>query len=155
MNIRDRFKLSTKGEIYINNRSLIDIVKEIELPYAQIEYDARIEEGEDPSELYVMAGDYIPLPLSMVKSPSRHLLDKPLGIAEKGFILPPDDPSRNKTTLLGCSCGIIECWFLLAQITLTKTTVQWSDFQQFHRQEWKYNLSFIFDRHEYEAQLQI
>ena len=28
------------------DRSLIDIVKEIEMPYARIEYDARIEEGK-------------------------------------------------------------------------------------------------------------
>ena len=93
-----------------------------------------------------MAGDYISLRLWMVKFPSRHLLNKSLKIAEKGFVLKPGDPFRNKTALLGCTCGIIEYWFLLAKITLTNFTVTWSDFQQFYRKEWEYNLSFTFNR---------
>lgn len=118
------------------------------MPSAQIEYNARIEEGEEPKNLYIMAGDYMPLPLWMVKFPSRHLLDEPFKIAKKGFVFELDDPYINKTTLLGCTCGITECWFLLARITLTETTVTWSNFNQFYR-EWEYNLSFTFERKEY------
>ena len=44
MSTCDRFGLSNAGEIYINDRSLINIIREIEMPYAQIEYDARIKE---------------------------------------------------------------------------------------------------------------
>ena len=145
MSNRDRFEL-TKTGIYINERSLIDIIKEIEMPYAQIEYDARIEEGEDPKDLYLLAGDYRPLPLHMVKFPSRHLLDNPKDFT---FGIHHSNPLKSKTTLLGCTCGIIECWFLLAKITLTETTVNWTDFQNFHREYWEYNLSFAFDRQQY------
>ena len=149
---RDRFQLSHTGNIYINYRSLIDIVKEIEMSYAQIEYDARIEE-ENPQDLSLIAGDYMPLPLWITGLPSKHLLGKPLGIAEKGFKLEEDNPIKNKTTVLGCSCGVIECWFLLAKITLTDTTVTWSNFQNFHQDGWEYNLNFTFDSQEYEAGL--
>ena len=92
---RDRFQLSHTGNIYINDRSLIDIVKEIEMPYAQMEYDARIEKGE-PKDLSSIAGDYMPLPLSIVGFPSKHLLGQSLRIVEKGFTLEANNPIKTK-----------------------------------------------------------
>lgn len=64
-----------------------------------------------------------------------------------------DDPRIGKATVLGCTCGIIECWFMQVRITLNKSTVQWSEFGQFHR-DWQLDLGlFTFDREQYEAEL--
>lgn len=154
MSHRDQFEVLPNGEIRINSQPLIELVREVELPFALKEYNDWIATGGDPTKVDLLAGDYSYLPPWMVMFPSRHLLDEPFRIAEEGFILKPEDPCREKTTILGCTCGIIECWFLLARITLTQTTVTWSDFQQFHRDWWTYNLgSFIFDRQDYELQL--
>jgi len=35
--------------------------------------------------------------------------------------------------VLGCTCGITECWFLLVRITVLDEVVIWSDFEQVHR----------------------
>ena len=154
MSPRDRFAILPSGEIRINDRPLIDLVREVELPFAQEKYNEWIASGEDPSKVDLIAGDYSYLPPWMVMFPSKHLLDEPYRIAEEGFILKPEDSRIGKTTILGCTCGILECWFLLARISLTETTVTWSDFQQFHRDWWTYNLgSFIFARQDYELQL--
>ena len=40
-----------------------------------------------------------------------------------GFALAPDDPCRGKAVVLGCTCGIIECWFLQVQITVLDDVV--------------------------------
>lgn len=148
----DIFEISADGNFYINNRSLIDIVKEIEIACITKdceEYQYVPEEDEDP---YLIAGSYMPIPLWMIQFPSRYLLDEPKDFTCR-FGINLDDPRRNKTTLLGCPCTEIECWFLLAKVTLTEKTVTWSDFNQFHRDEWQYNLNFTFDRKQYESQL--
>ncbi|MFH9860686.1 hypothetical protein [Streptomyces sp. NPDC017202] len=38
--------------------------------------------------------------------------------------------------LLGCSCGIWDCWPLMAKVTVTPTTVTWSSFRQSYREQW-------------------
>ena len=56
----DIFEISADGNFYINNRSLIDIVKEIEIACITKdceEYQYVPEEGEDP---YLIAGSYMP-----------------------------------------------------------------------------------------------
>ena len=140
-------------ELRINGRGLIDVVREVELPYAQREYDARIAAGAAPDELWPrgdLAGDYLYLPGNSVFLPSRNLLGQPYA---HGFVTEAADPRNQKSLLLQCTCGITECWFLLATITLTDSTVVWSDFCQFHR-DWRYDLGpFVFDRASYEAQL--
>ena len=149
----DRFKLTKTGDIHINNSSLIDIVKEIELACIKTDYESwENKENENLNELLLLAGNYQPLPLWMIKSPARYFLDEPEDFTY-GFGIKLDNPMKSKTTLLGCTCGIIQCWFLLAKITLADTTVTWSDFQNFHRDWWEYDLSFTFDRQEYEAGL--
>lgn len=68
-------------------------------------------------------------------------------------MLAPDDPRRRKATVLGCTCGITGCWFLLVRITMLDDVVLWSDFEQFHR-PWIYTLGpFVFDRKAYLEQL--
>jgi hypothetical protein len=101
---------------------------------------------------YNLTGDYHYLPPSMLFLPERNLLDKPRSLAA-GFVVPDNDPALSKATVLGCTCGIWECWFLLVKITLGDSVVQWSDFQQFYR-EWQYDLLFTFDRVAYERELQ-
>lgn len=69
-------------------------------------------------------------------------------------MLAPDDRRRRKATVLGCTCGIVECWFLMVEITLLDDVVIWSDFEQFHR-PWVYALGpFVFDRAAYERALE-
>jgi hypothetical protein len=140
-------------ELRVNGVGLIDIIREVELPYAQREYDERTAAGESGEGLGprgALAGDYLYLPASEVFLPSRNLLGEPY---RHGFVTEPDDPRDRKSLLLSCTCGITDCWFLLATITVSERTVEWSDFCQFHR-DWRYDLgSFVFDRTKYEAQL--
>jgi hypothetical protein len=140
-------------EIRVNGRGLIDLVREVELPHARREHDERIAAGAAPDELGArdaLAGEYLYLPGSEIFLPSRNLLGEPY---RHGFITAPEDPRNRKSLLLQCTCGITDCWFLLATITATDDTVTWSDFCQFHR-VWGYDLGpFVFDRRSYEAQL--
>lgn len=63
--------------------------------------------------------------------------------------------STAATALLGCTCGVWECWPLLADVTTTSETVTWSSFRQPHRQAWgELPLGpFPFDRPTYEDAL--
>jgi hypothetical protein len=88
-----------------------------------------------------------------LRLPSRELLDEPLDTAGKGFVLAPDDPRWRKATVLGCTCGITECWFPLVRITILDDVVLWSGFEQFHR-PWIYTPGpFVCDRKAYLEQL--
>jgi hypothetical protein len=140
-------------ELRVNGRPLIDIVREHELPFAEREHDERVAAGKTESEVGPrgsLAGSYLYLPSSLVFPPSENLLGKPY---EHGFVLAPDDPRQKMSLLLQCTCGITECWFLLARIEVARDRVTWSDFRQFHR-DWDYNLGpFVFDRDEYLAAL--
>jgi hypothetical protein len=56
--------------------------------------------------------------------------------------------------VLGCTCGVSECWPLLVRITRKGGTVVWSDFRQPNR-AWKHERlgPFTFAREQYEAAL--
>ncbi|MEU6238756.1 hypothetical protein [Kitasatospora sp. NPDC047058] len=59
------------------------------------------------------------------------------------------------TVVLGCPCGIWECWPLYTRITATAETVTWSAFRQPHRPAWG-DLAlgpFVFPRPDYEEAL--
>ncbi|WP_210330780.1 hypothetical protein, partial [Aliikangiella sp. G2MR2-5] len=148
----DKFELKSNGEIWINDRPFMEIIKEVEMPFAQKEYDERIKEGESSDDLRLLAGDYIYPHSSSLYLPSRNLLDEPACVADKGFVLEENDPESGKSLILECTCGITECWFLQARIELTDATVRWYDFSQFHR-DWKYNLEYVFERKLYEKQV--
>jgi hypothetical protein len=139
-------------EFRINGTPFIDLVREIELPFANEEYDARIASGEVAEDLGLrgfLAGNYL-YPNSKFFRHTRNFLGEPY---RHGFITDPGDPRNQKSLLLGCTCGITDCWFLLASISVTTDTVRWADFCQFHR-DWSYPLGpFVFDRIQYEAQL--
>ncbi|WLQ11911.1 hypothetical protein O5O45_19470 [Hahella aquimaris] len=148
----DKFELKNENEIWINGRPLLEIIKEVELPFAHRELEERVSKGESQDELSLLAGDYIYPHSSSLYLPSRNLLDEPLSLADRGFVLEKDDPESGKSLLLECTCGIPECWFLQARIELTKTYVRWYDFSQFHR-DWDYSLEYVFERKDYESQL--
>ena len=144
----DRLELDDHGSgILINGVDLIALVRAAELPHATREVDERRKRG-DAVTVDDLAGAYAGLGPGPFRWPSRALLDAPSGEVAG---LHEDDPRRRKTTLLGCPCGFVECWFLLAQITTLDAYVTWSDFEQFHR-PWSLDLGpFVFERAAYLA----
>jgi hypothetical protein len=110
--------------ILINGQSLIDLVRPVELPFAELEGKPDI------------AGSY-------------------------GWLSDVDcEIQRLKTEecmVLGCNCGIPDCWPLTARVSLAEDIVCWSRFQNWHRvkgcvSEWDHTGlgPFVFDRQEYE-----
>jgi hypothetical protein len=125
--------------ISVNGRDLTDILKEVEMPFAQQEGTPNIAggyEGLRPEEIFL---------------PSRRLLGEP----ESGT-------SGEKVAVLGCECGEIGCWPFLVSVTVRNEVVIWSDFEQPHRsgrasrQPWIYDRlrPFLFDRARYLAELE-
>jgi hypothetical protein len=115
---------------YLNGRSLIDLAREVEMPFAEAEGHADI------------AGSY--LGLDGVGWPSRHFLGRPEFTMRDGG-----------TVLLGCTCGIWGCWPLIADVEVGDDTVVWSGFEQPYRDDWDHSAlgSFRFDRYGYETAL--
>lgn len=137
--------------IAINGQPLLELVRAAEEPWARAEYLERLPELEDPEEFQFEPGDYHYLSAARLLAPSRELLGEP---RDPGFVLEPNDPRRTKATVLGCTCGITQCWFLQVKVEMLPEVVVWSDFGQFHRPHWRYDLGpFTFDRRQYEAQL--
>ena len=126
--------------IFVNSRNLIDIIREIELPFAMAEGHPNI------------AGNYVGLPKKVALLPSRHLLGES-SYRAYGF--------AQSFSLLICECGEPGCWPLKATITATDTEVIWHDFRQYHRSldsksgHWKYDAlaPFRFRRQQYEDAL--
>jgi hypothetical protein len=126
--------------IIINGRDLIEILREIELPFATREGHPRI------------AGAYSGLSPDRVFLPSRHFFGEPEPIYSDG---------EGRTHVLECECGEPGCWPFAVRITLAAEEVMWSDFQQPHRRSnskaghWRYDAapSFTFDRKLYEQAL--
>ncbi len=124
---------SVEAVVYINDRSLIDLACEVELPFA--------ERDGKPS----LAGAYAGLPPRIVKAPASPLL----GQTEPGYF------KDGRVTLLECTCGTPGCWPLVAWLALDASTVTRSDFAQPHRREWDLSAlgPFVFDRAQYESAL--
>src|SRR6478672_7762092 len=79
------------AELRVNCIGLIDIVRAIELPQAQLEYDQRVAAGEPAEELGprgALAGNYLYPDGRDVFLPSRNLLGEPY---RRGFVTEPDD----------------------------------------------------------------
>lgn len=74
--------------------------------------------------------------------------------------IPPDEWMRpgvygkGEVAVLGCTCGVTDCWPLLVRITREADTVVWSDFRQ-PRRSWPHEGlgPFTFGRAQYEAAL--
>ena len=137
-------------EVRINGHPLLDLIRSAEEPWGQAENAA---EPSDPDTFSgpVVPGAYLYPGARTVLLPSREWLGSP---SEPGFVLDAGDPRRGKAMVLGCTCGISECWFVQARIEVGVDRVRWSEFGQFHRPHWRYDLGpFTFDRLQYEAQL--
>ncbi|MBA2693030.1 MAG: hypothetical protein H0U65_11135 [Rubrobacter sp.] len=133
-------------DILVNGVDFLSLVREVERPFAA-------EEG-----LPFLAGSYTGLPPEAVFLPSRRLLGEPDGLY---------DDEEEKICLLGCGCGVIGCWPLMARIAVEGETVVWSDFEQPHRADdtlhsserrigvWRYNGfgPFVFEKSRYVAEL--
>ena len=123
-------------QIYVNGKSLVDLVHEVELPQM-------IAEGRPPERLE--PGHYWPCCYSGVV---RSLMGQ-------------DDCGDGKSELLTCICGDFGCWPISVRITVEAETVTWSEFENYHRsgsgesRAWSYKSlgPFTFDRVKYEKQL--
>jgi hypothetical protein len=118
--------------VFVNGRNLVDIPREVELPFAA-------REGKPD-----LAGSYAGLPPEDVFLPSPRLLGEPTTYYDH-------DSSEGKIAVLGCVCGEPDCWPFRVRITLREDVVIWSDFEQQHRTAWRYNEMgpFVFDRAQY------
>ena len=121
------------AQIHIDQTSLIDLLKQFEQPLAN-------REGSPD-----LAGSY------------GWLSKESAFNSLKGL----ENRANGKVILLGCICGIDECWPLLARVETTETTVIWSDFEQPYRSSnhpnsWDYSGfgPFVFDRIAYETELE-
>jgi hypothetical protein len=125
-----RFRKAITIGIEINGRDFIDMVREIERPYAS-----------------KLAGAYQGIFPWSNFDPVRYFL------AEQDVFL----DSNGKLAVLGCTCGEVECWPMMTKISVNQETVSWTNFEQPHRGprapkgHWKYSHlgPFIFDRQEY------
>jgi hypothetical protein len=120
--------------IFINGSSLVDMVREVELPFAASEGKPRL------------AGKYVGLPLEAILFPSRRLL----GDREERY-----DDWGGRISVLGCGCDEVGCWPLQVVIAATENRVTWSDFEQPHRKSWRHDRlgPFVFERGAYERAL--
>ena len=122
------------AHISIDGRSLLEMLREYERPYAQ-------REGH-PS----IAGGYVWPEVSSVTRDT--FLGK--GADENG-----------RMALLDCSCGTPGCWPLMLHVSIGAEEVVWSAFEQPHRSEghpagqWHYEGfgSFVFQRAQYDAEI--
>ncbi len=130
-------------DIFINGRNLIEILREIEQPFADREEHPRL------------AGQYVGLRPEVIFLPSRHFLGDP-DDRHENFIC----EHKDKIVIYECGqCGYAGCWPMLVTITVTEETVTWSDFEHAHRSHldnpWRYDSlgPFVFKREQYVAQL--
>jgi hypothetical protein len=124
---REEDHLGRRKELHIliNGQSLIDLVRPVELPFAELEGKPDI------------AGSY------------DWLCDVYCEIQQL---------KTEECILLGCHCGIPDCWPLTARVSMTEDIVCWSRFRNWHKakgcaSEWDYGAlgPFVFDRQQYET----
>jgi hypothetical protein len=116
----------------INGRSLMDMVREAELPFATAEGHPGI------------SGSYIGLSPGEAFSPYSFLLNK--------WILWDD-----KAAIFKCAgCGDDGCWGFYVRITIGNQMVTWDGYENNHRKKWNYAAipAFTFDLEQYLAALQ-
>ncbi len=127
-------------QLVVDGRDLIERLREYEMPFALQEEAPQI------------AGSYSGIDVEGI-IPS-HFLGQCIPLHACGA-------NDEKVALLECECGNAGCWPFAARITVTDTTVCWSDFEQPHRRAdsaggwWDYAGfgPFEFARDAYEAEL--
>lgn len=125
------FILHKNGTIMpeIDGRPLSDVVREIELPFAE-------KEGK-----ISLAGAYGGVPMGFLADQVRPSSSN------------PDD--YDCAYLMGCTCGEPGCWPFTAKVSIEGEEVVWSSYEQPHREEWSYSAlpPIRFKRSQYEAAL--
>ena len=138
-------------DIFVNEKRLIDMVREVELPQAMKDQ----ETGEK------IAGAYVGHPYEGSWFLKREKIVKPYFMGETDFSYEreAEKDGRKWTPLFTCS-GCLEdgCWSLLAAIEPVKDLVLWTALQHNHRKHWDYSKvgkdgTFMFDRAQYESAL--
>ncbi|MBE1580303.1 hypothetical protein ACFORH_29200 [Amycolatopsis roodepoortensis] len=121
----------TSLQFLIDGVSFLELVREAELPGALAE----------PAPL--LAGDYAPSTRLSVE----HLLG---GAPDRV----PHGVEDDEHLLLGCTCGIDDCWALVAKIATSEDTVTWSGLRNTYR-DWDYGRigDLTFSRRQYEKAL--
>ncbi len=120
--------------IFIDGCDLIDMLKEFEKPFATRE------------KAITIAGAYGGLPESVATR------ERFLGLADRDY-----GDSEDKVAVLGCNCGWEGCWPFTVKITISDSTVIWSEFEQPHSEtnsaqvQWNYDGfgPFEFDKEHY------
>jgi hypothetical protein len=123
--------------VLIDEVDLIELVRRVELPYAECEGHPDI------------AGGYAGLAAWRLRG---RLRDHFLGEERSHLYCGP----REKTVLLGCTCGEPGCWPLMARVEVSPWEVRWDEFEQPHRRgRWSHATlgPFVFGRGLYEATL--
>jgi hypothetical protein len=138
-------------DIFINDKRLIDVVREVELPQAMKDQ----ETGDK------IAGSYVGFPYEKDWFLKREKIVKPyfLGRTDFSYERNPEEDGRSWTPLFTCA-GCLEdgCWSLLAAIEPVEDLVLWTALSHNHRKHWDYSKvgkdgTFMFDRAQYEAAL--
>ena len=57
----------------------------------------------------------------------------------------------DSVSILGCGCGVIDCWPLDVKVDVGTKTVAWYGFNMYHREDWDYSDlgKYIFDKQQY------
>lgn len=120
------FTLGVQNDVVsmlINQKHLLEIIKEYELPFAS-------REGYEN-----LAGGYSYLD----KCDFKNL-----------FLNANLDES---VVLLGCPCGTYKCWYLEAKLKFEEDIVTLCEFKNRQRRDWIYDISFKFDKKQFENEL--
>lgn len=113
----------TEVVVTINGEPLLELIKRREQGFAAKDGQASIAGGY----AYLSLIDFEELFL-------RAALEADLAQDERDVVL------------LGCPCGIWDCWYLALKIKFETETVKLYDFTNPRRKNWRYGLEFKFDR---------
>jgi hypothetical protein len=137
--VSDDYGTVARIAIYVNGRNLLDVIREVETPYAAAEGHSEI------------AGGYNWLMMAALTRPDDHFHGRP----ERHY------SDGTKISLAECTCDCAGCWPLRVRVVANDDVVTWSDFEQPHRSErskashWRYDGfgPFVFDRKQYDVAL--
>ncbi len=115
----------TEVVVTINDKPLLELIRQRERSFAAKDGQASV------------AGDYAYLSLIDFK---KLFLD---ALLPNRQLAASDERS---VVLLGCPCGIWDCWYLALKAKFEADTIRFSDFTNPRRKDWRYGLEFKFDR---------
>ncbi|WP_298043345.1 hypothetical protein [uncultured Campylobacter sp.] len=115
----------TEVVVTINDKPLLELIRQRERSFAAKDGQASV------------AGDYAYLSLIDFK---KLFLD---ALLPNRQLAASDERS---VVLLGCPCGIWDCWYLALKIKFETETVKLYEFKNPRRKDWQYGLEFRIDR---------